>query len=191
MSKELEILFNSKVRPKILKLFFQNEDKVFNPKEVAKRCRLPQKIAKKEIEKLQKIRLLRRRTQRKRHFYSLNPNFLFLNEIQAILLKISPLYFKELKSLFKEDKKLKLVIISGVFCQEKKSPIDLLVVGEKVERSNISRKVRKIEQDLGKEINWTVMTVEEFEYRTKMQDRFLRDIFDHTYKKIIDRLPRR
>ena len=80
------------------------------------------------------------------------------------------------------------MICSGMFLKEVKSPIDLLVVGSKIKKSEISRTIKKIEGDVGKEIKWSLMAVEEFNYRFEMNDRFLKEIFDHAHKKIIDRL---
>ena len=188
MPKELEALFNSKVRPKILKTFFQNEKALFSLKEIAKRCQIPKKITKKELERLRKIKLFQVKIQKRKRFYSLNPKFLFLSEIRAMIFRMFPLYLADLKSFFRKDKKIKLLVASGIFLQEKKSPADLLFVEDKIKKSRISRKIKKLESEIGKDIKWTLLSGEEFEYRLKMNDRFLRDIFDHAHKKIIDKL---
>jgi hypothetical protein len=188
MAKELEVLFNSKARPKVLKFFFQNEGKVFNSREIAKKIQTPQKIIKSELERLRKINLLARKTQKRKHFYFLNPKFPFLAELRTFILKASPLSLKELNYFLKKSRGSKLVIASGIFLQETKSPTDLLIVGDKIQRSKISKIIKKIESNIGKEIRWSLMTVEEFNYRVKIHDRFLKDIFDHSYKKIIDKL---
>ena len=188
MAKELEILFDSKTRPKILKLFFQNEGESFNLKEVSKRCQVSKKSARKELEKLRKMKLLQAKVKKRKKIYTLNPKFIFLNEIRAMIFRISPLYLSDLKSFFKRYKKIKLLIASGVFLQEVKSPVDLLVVGDKIRKSRITRIIKKLESDVGKEINWSLMTTEEFDYRVKMHDRFLKNIFDHAHKKIVDKL---
>ena len=110
MPKELEALFNSKVRPKILKLFFQNEKALFSLKEIAKRCQIPKKITKKELERLRKIKLFQVKIQKRKRFYSLNPKFLFLSEIRAMIFRMFPLYLADLKSFFRKDKKIKLLV---------------------------------------------------------------------------------
>jgi len=50
--EELEILFGSKIRPRILKLFFQNEGEIFDAREIAGRCQINISTVKKELEKL-------------------------------------------------------------------------------------------------------------------------------------------
>jgi len=188
MPKELEILLGSKARPKIMKLFFQNEGTFFNLREVSKRCQVSKKVVQKELQKLRKIRFLQVKIQKRKKFYSLNPKFLFLNEIRTMISRLSPLYLTNLRSFFKKDSKIKLLIASGVFLQERKSAADLLIVGDKIKKSKIARVIKNLEGEVGKEIRWSLMTREEFDYRIKIQDRFLKDIFDHGHKKIIDKL---
>lgn len=188
MAKELETLFNSKARPKILQLFFQNDDYFFTTKDVAKRCQVNRNIAKKEIEKLKKINLLEQKKQKKKKFYILNKKFPFLNELKAMLSSAPIISLREIKKVFEKIPRIKLFLASGVLLQEKKSPIDILVVGDNLPTSKISKAIRKIESNIGKELQWTLMTQKEFEYRFQINDRFLKDILNHRYKKIIEKL---
>jgi DNA-binding MarR family transcriptional regulator len=193
--EELEVLFNSKARPRILKLFFQNEEQSFSPKEVAKRCQINLSIIKKELEKLRKINLLQKRTskekvkaKRNKYFYALNPKFSPLPELRNLILAGPAVSLRELTSLFKKEGGAQLVVISGIFLKEEKSPVDILIVSKRPKKSKIAKVVKKIESQAGKEIRWSLMTIEEFNYRLEINDRFLKDIFDRKYKKIIDKL---
>jgi len=189
MARELEVLFNSKAMPKILNLFFQNEERGFRVKEVAKRCQIHSKTVKKELEKLRKISLLQRKSQKNKYFYLLNPKFPFLNELRAMIVHGSPLSLKELSYILKRIRGIRLAVVSGIFLKGRRtSSVDLLIVGDKIQKAVLSRAIRRIESQMGKEINWCLMTTEEFKYRIEMNDKFLRDIFDFTHKKIIDKL---
>ena len=188
MNDELEVLFDSKTKPKVLKLFFQNEGVFFNLKEVSKKCQVSRDKAKREVRSLQKIKLLQVKTQKGKKIFSLNPKFIFLNEIRSMIFRASPLYLGDLKKLFRKDKKIKLVAVSGVFLQEERSPVDILIVGDRIKKSRLSPIIKKLESEVGKEIKWSLMPQEEFDYRFKMHDRFLKDVFDHAHKRIIDKL---
>ena len=189
MARELEVLFNSKAMPKILNLFFQNEERGFRVKEVAKRCQIHSKTVKKELEKLRKISLLQRKSQKNKYFYLLNPKFPFFSELRAMIVHGSPLSLKELSYILKKIKGIKLAVISGIFLKGRRtSSVDLLIVGDKIQKAALSRAIRRIESQMGKEINWCLMTSEEFKYRIEMNDKFLRDIFDFAHRKIIDKL---
>lgn len=186
--KELEILFGSNLRPKILKLFFQNEGKEFSLDEIAKKCRSEKNSVKREIEKLKKIGLFSKKIKKRKAFYSLDSSFPFLRELRQLILSVVPLSLKELPPLFRKKKDIELVLASGVFLGETRSPVDLLIVSKKPKISSISSLIKKIETLVGKEIRWTLMSREEFDYRRRMHDRFLKEIFDRSYKKIIDKI---
>lgn len=186
--KELEILFNSKARPRILRFFFQNEKGSFLLKEIAKKCNLSPKIVKKELLNLKRINLIQRRIQKRKYFYNLNLNFPFLNEIRNLILEAPFVTFKELSSFFRKIEGIKLVVIAGIFLKEVKSPADLLIVGDRVKISKVSKIIKKIESLIAQEIRWCFMKVEEFNYRLEINDRFIKDIFDFRHRKIIDKL---
>lgn len=193
--EELEALFSSKARPRILRLFFQNEEQSFNVKEIAKKCQLTQDSVKKELAKLTKINLIQKKSfnkdnnqKKEKNFYILNQKFPLINELRSLLLDTPFFSQKELTSLFKKETGLQLVIITGIFLKENRSPVDLLIVSKKQKNSKILRLIKKIETQVGKEIRWSLMTIDEFNYRFGMNDRFLKDIFDYPHKNIIDKI---
>ena len=188
MTKELEVLFNSKIRPKILKFLFQNEGNDSGAFDIAKKIQVLPRIARGELEKLTKIKIVEKKARNGKIFYFLSDGFPFLSELKSFILKASPLSLLELNNIFKNAKGFKLVVVSGIFLQEKKSPIDLLMVGGKINNSKVSAMVKKIESDVGKEIRWSLMTIEEFGYRSEMHDRFLKEVFERPHKTIIDKL---
>lgn len=193
--EELEALFSSKARPRILRLFLQNEEQSFNVKEIAKKCQLTQDSVKKELARLKKINLIQKKSfnkdnnqKKEKNFYILNQKFPLINELRSLLLDTPFFSQKELTSLFKKETGLQLVIITGIFLKENRSPVDLLIVSKKQKNSKILRLIKKIESQVGKEIRWSLMTIDEFNYRFGMNDRFLKDIFDHPHKNIIDKI---
>jgi len=188
MTKELEVLFNSKIRPKILKFLFQNEGNDSGAFDIAKKIQVLPRIARGELEKLSKIKIVEKKARNGKIFYFLSDGFPFISELKSFILKASPLSLLELNNIFKNAKGFKLVVVSGIFLQEKKSPIDLLMVGGKINNSKVLSMVKKIESDVGKEIRWSLMTGEEFGYRSEMHDRFLKEVFERPHKTIIDKL---
>lgn len=197
--EELEILFSSKIRPRILKLFFQNEKEFFDAKEVAARCQININTVKKELEKLKKINLLQKKTRKEKiktnagspqskYFYGLNPKFSLFSELRALILAGPVIPLKDITNLFKREAGVQLVIIGGALLKEEKAPVDILIVSKKPKKAKLLKIIKKIESQAGKEIRWAMMTVEEFHYRFEINDRFLKDIFTHSHKKIIDKL---
>lgn len=188
MAKELEILFNSKIRPKILNLFFQNPQQNFTLKEVSKKLQQSPRTIKKEIEKLLKIKILSKKKEKKEIRYFLNQNWYLLEQLKSFIVSASPISLGEVKKTLKKIPRVKILFITGCFLDEKKAPSDILVVGDNVPMLKVSRAIRRIESNTGREIRWTVMNLKEFEYRYQINDRFLRDILSQKYKIIINKI---
>jgi DNA-binding transcriptional regulator YhcF (GntR family) len=188
MSQELEVLFNSKGRPKVLKLFFQNQATLFSVKDVAKKSQITPATAKKELEQLRRIKLLERKKQKRNIFYELNNAFPFLNELKTMVLSAPPISASEIKRMFEKLPRVKLFVMAGKLLREKKSPVDFLIVGDNIPKSKAAQIVRKIESNVGREMEWSLMPTEEYKYRYQINDRFIRDIFGYRHKMLIDRL---
>ncbi len=197
--EELELLFGSKIRPRVLKLFFQNEGEFFDAKEIAKRCQVNINTVKKELDKLKKINLLQKKSHKEKtkviagspqskYFYGLNPKFSLLSELRGLILAGPVVPLKDITTIFKKEAGVQLVVISGVLLKEEKAPVDILIISKKPKKAKMLKLIKKIESQAGKEIRWALMTVEEFNYRFEINDRFLKDIFTHQHKKIIDKI---
>lgn len=188
MAKELEILFDSKARPKVLNLFFQNPETAFSSKEVAKKSQIDSRVARKELERLRKIKLLLRKKQKKHFFYILNPKSPILEELRSLVMSTVPISFREVKKIFARVPRIKLLFVSGFFLEEKRSPVDVLIVGDNISRAKISKAIKNIESHTGKELRWTSMNLKEFNYRFQINDRFLNDILSRKNKIIINKI---
>ena len=85
------------------------------------------------------------------------------------------------KEIIKNKSKLgriKLVMFSGRFARRlpiEEGGVDLLIVGE-IDMQTLVKLVRVEEAKLNREINYTVMTKDEFNFRKKRRDPFLQSI---------------
>jgi hypothetical protein len=71
---------------------------------------------------------------------------------------------------------------------EQKSRVDLLIVGEAIKRPKAEKVLESLSAELGREVIYSIMDVEEYNYRFKMYDKFIRDIFDMPHERVIDKL---
>lgn len=180
--RELEILFSSKARPRLLRFFFLNDKNEFSIKELKEKTGIGISTLKKELNLLVKAHFLKKKKKNKGIFFFLNKDFPFFDEFREVFLKFSPLSFEKIKNMFKSQN-LYLLVVAGEFLSEEKSPVDLLIVGKK--KNPPKKIIKKIEQIYGKEIRWSYLTKKEFDYRFQMRDKFLRDIFDFSHKILI------
>ena len=80
-------------------------------------------------------------------------------------------------------------VLWGVFTKHPNPRTDLLVVGDEINKDKLEKLISSLEDDINEEINYTTMSVDEFEYRQNMTDRFLGDIFDHEHLIVVNMLP--
>jgi len=87
MSAELEMLFSSVARVRVLDLFLRNPDRQFYQREIEREIDQPIRAVQREVERLEGIGLLRRSEEGNRVFYRLNPHFVLLGELTALFQK--------------------------------------------------------------------------------------------------------
>ncbi len=75
---------------------------------------------------------------------------------------------------------------SGFFTDNKEGKLDILVVGDRLNKKRIEEGVRKIESEIGKELNYAVFDLKEFMYRLGMYDKLVRDVLDFPHKVILN-----
>lgn len=95
---------------------------------------------------------------------------------------------EELMNRFKGCGRLKLLVISGVFVQESDSRVDILLVGDGLEKRAIEGALRGLEAEMGKELTYAFLETPEFSYRMSIYDKFIRDIFDYPHEKVMDKI---
>lgn len=121
-------------------------------------------------------------------FYRLNKKCSYLNELRNFVLKLSPPPFPEIGKGLKALGEIKLAIASGNFLNLKDARVDLMVVGDDIDFKRFSGFIKKLESEAGEELRYVVLGTEEFKYRYRMFDRFVRDILEYPHRKVIDKL---
>lgn len=193
MSRQvLEKLFDSPSKLRLLKLFLRNPEAKFTLQEIRKKTLLSTSQINKELKKLEDIKLVNIKKQRGKRdkLHSLNAGFLFIGELQNLILKSSPADQQKMTQKLKSLGGIKLAVLSGVFIKHDNENIraDLLLVGDKINEKKLTGFMKDLEAESGIEIDYALFNKGEFEYRQKMFDRFLRDILEKPHKKLINKI---
>jgi len=200
----LEKLFESMPKVRILRLFMQNPEHLFTFNEITERSRIKPSTAKKELQKLLKVGLIKKRAgkirleskggryavhSKKADFFGVNTDFDFLRELKELVVKSSVTSRQKLLRYLRGLGNVKLAVITGIFLNsDPTSRTDMLIVGDKIPKRKLDRFLIKIETELGRSIQYTLMDIDEFKYRLGMYDRFLRDIIEYPHEKLINKL---
>lgn len=189
MSEVLEALFGSKARTRILRFFLLNGEKEYSVVEVAKKNMLTPAAVRKELNDLKKIKFVLEKIRKGTKYYALDQNFGFFFELKTLFAKstASP----ESKSLARISSigDVKLALISGIFLNNAKSKVDMILVANNVSRAKLASLMSSLEAEVGKEVSFVLMNSEEFKYRVDMLDRFLFDFMEGTHLELIDKIP--
>ncbi len=189
MSKEiLEQLFDSLVKVRLLKLFLRNPNNAFELSEIAKRIKSDLSICRRQINKLESINFINSRIKKKKKNYSVNQDFDFYNELRTLVLKSSPASKKKILRRLKDLGKINLAILSGIFIDADNARVDLLVVGDSIKQKKLSNFLKDLEAEIGKEVDYVVLSTKDFKYRHDMFDRFIRDVLEKPHEKLINKL---
>ncbi|MFH0840692.1 MAG: winged helix-turn-helix domain-containing protein [bacterium] len=201
----LSKLFGSNTRHKILKLFLLNPNEKFYVREVSRALGLQLNSVHRELNNLEDIGLLitfkevvaeenesgekvkkkKVNTQEKK-YYQINKDFTFYDEIKSLIVKSQVLYEKGFTEKLKKIGDIKILILTGLFIGKIDSEIDLFIVG-KFSAPRVEKIVKELEEELLKEVNYSIMTEDEFKYRREIADIFIYNIIDGEKIVIIDK----
>ena len=196
----LEHLFGSKTRLKVLKIFFRDSEKDFYVRELTRVLDVQINAIRRELEILYKSGLIKevdikdkkikgsKAGSSLRKYYSLDKESILYPELNALLLKAQVLgeqkFVNEIKN---KGGDIKLFLLTGKFTCDKRSPSDLLLVGDLKERG-VARIVAKHEKEFGFDIRYTTMTEQEFYDRRHVMDKFLYALFEADNVRVVDKL---
>ena len=139
-----------------------------------------------ELKNMDKHGILRKEKRGNRLYYFIQKSYDFFEDILSLVAKTTHLG-KELRSNRKKLGKVKFAMMSGKFVRKferQSSDVDLLVVGDIV-LPELGLLVQQEEKRRQTEINYTVMTEEEFIFRKKRRDPFLVQILSNSRIMII------
>lgn len=191
----IEQLFGSKTRVKLLQLFYSNPNRAFYVREITRKIDEQINSVRRELANLLSIGIISSETNNNRLYYEVNQKYEHHKALAAIFggqkitsadaatdASAEPNDIKAIKALGNVD----LAILTGQFTRDDLASIDFLLVGD-VNQTKLSKYIDELEAKEGKEIRFTYMPVQEFEYRQQVNDRFLTTILESKKQILIDR----
>ncbi len=193
-------LFGSTARVKILKLFLLNPDSSYYIRQISRHLNLQLSAVRRELENLETLELLESRqgsemeegmmddekgNKNDRKYYQANRQFVLFNEIRELIIKAQILCEKDFTDKLKKLGTIKLLILSGLFINEKQAPVDMLIVGN-FDKNKVAKLVKTLEDELVNEVNYAVLSEEDFHYRRQVTDVFLYSVLEGKKIVVID-----
>jgi len=167
-------LITSQSRIKLLNVLLTDPTEMFHVRELVRRTGDEINAVRRELLFLEKKGILNREPRANRVYYSLSKSYPFYFDLLKIGAKITGLGGEILKNKVKIGR-IKYAMFSGKFVRRMEkdvTDVDFIIVGTIV-LPELAVLIRDEEKRLGREINYTVMTEEEFSFRKKKRDPFI------------------
>lgn len=168
----------SKARQKLLAYYFTNPAARHHLRDLAGRLAVDPSNLSKELARLEREGLFQTEVHGRQKYFQLNRSYPLFNEVRGIVAKTIgavPLIAESLKKIEGIDE----AYLYGSFARGKQdavSDIDVLLIGTP-RSAALAEAVRKLERQLGREINYTVLAVKEFKTRRERKDVFLASVW--------------
>jgi len=173
----LKDLITSEVRIKIIVELYKNLHTPLHIREITRRVGTEINAVRRELDRLQKCGMLKKESKTNKIFYSVRTDYSSFNEVLSFVNKEVGLGGLVVKNLA-ELGKVKFALLSTEFVQGRvaaPNEVDLLLVGA-VDVKYLQEIVKKEEQALGHEINYTVLGEDEFNFKKTRRDPFVLNI---------------
>lgn len=175
----LKDLFISKTRIKLLQVFLENPGRIFYVRELVRAVEEQINAVRAELARMEKASMVTSEMRANRKFYGFRKDYIFYDELSRLVAKSKGLGGDIIKERNKLGK-IRFASLSGSLIKRRPvgpTDVDLLVVGSVV-LPQLAQLVKSNEDSVGREINYTVMTDEEFTFRKRRGDPFIRNILE-------------
>lgn len=183
---QLKDFIVSRVRVKVLKIFFDNPQEMFYVRQLTRLSDEEINAVRRELDRLDKAGMIKKEKRGNRLYYTLNYAYDFYEDMLSLVAKSTGIGLG-LRQNRKKLGKVKFALLSGKFVRRKErteEDVDLLLVGDIV-MPELNLLVQKEQERLKTEINYTVMTEAEFMFRKARRDPFLLTILSKSRIMII------
>lgn len=172
--KMLKKLFVSEVRLKILELMLLNPEESLHVREIVRRVGAEINAVRRELENLTTIGMFTKRKSSNRLYYTVVTEHPFYAELLSLLSKERGIGSKIVECVGDIGNPAFVVLSLGFLRGRKSTPldVDLFLVGDSVNTEALSKILGEYEKDHGKEVNYSIMTSEEFRHRKRTNDQF-------------------
>ncbi len=185
----VEQLFGSKTRVKLLQLFYGNPNRSFYVREITRKIDEQINSVRRELANLLNVGIITSDTSNNKVYYEVNQKYDFYDPLQEIfggktartrkssskaVAKSAELPLDEATDL-KALGNIEVAALMGQFTRDESTGIDILIVGN-VNQNALTKYVTELEKQEGKDLRYTVFSLDDFTYRLQIKDRFMSNV---------------
>jgi hypothetical protein len=192
----IEQLFGSKTRVKLLYLFYGNPNRSFYVREITRKIDEQINSVRRELSNLLSIGIITSDNTNNRLYYEVNQKFEHYEPLLAMFggKQKTAANAKTTKASGGDDTQtglatlgnVEVALLTGQFTRDESTGIDLLIVGN-VNQNKLHKYIDELESQEGKEIRYTVFSVDDFRYREQIHDRFIDSVKNAKKQVLVDK----
>lgn len=170
----LQDLIISRCRLQLLQIFFSQPSEIFYVRQLVRETGQEINAVRRELAHMEKAGMVKKESRGNRVYYWFDRSYPLYQDLLSMFSRTYGLGRAVIKNRNKIGH-IRLAMLSGRYCRglpTKEGLVDLLLVGE-ISMPELTKIIHEEEIKAGREINYTVMTKEEFEFRKKRRDPFL------------------
>lgn len=188
----IDALFGSKTRVKLLHLFLNNPNRAFYVREITRKVDEQINSVRRELANMLNVGIIKSDSSNNRLYYEVNQEYSYFEPLRAIFgdgkMQSTAEAFSDVNDWTKRLKPLgdvRVAIFSGSLVRGSKGDIDLLLAGD-INKTQAKRFMKGLEEDEGRQLNYTIMSYEDFYYRLSIKDRFIAAIISGKFTVLLD-----
>ncbi len=194
----IDALFGSKTRVKLLHLFLNNPGQSFYVREITRKVGEQINSVRRELSNMLDVGIITSDSADNKLYYQVNQRYehyvsfrsIFSGEPLTVIEKIPADsnimsgrdgYIAKLK----EITGIRIAILAGVLVEKSTSAVDILLVGSPSVKK-VQAVIKQIENNEGRELNYSVLSYDDFYYRWSVRDKFVMSVLMSDYIVAID-----
>lgn len=180
----IDALFGSKTRIKLLHLFLNNPGKAFYVREITRLIDEQINSVRRELANMMNVGIIKSDTADNKLYYEVDQRYEHYVPLRAIfgddvdadsIVKEPKQSTLDWQAKLDEVGGIKLAVMAGVFVAGSASKVDLLLVGNPAP-AKVKAFIKSLEKKEGRELNYSVLTYDEFYYRLSIRDKFITEL---------------
>ncbi|HEY8886402.1 MAG TPA: transcriptional regulator [Candidatus Microsaccharimonas sp.] len=192
----IDALFGSKTRVKLLHLFMNHPGQSFYVREITRVIDEQINSVRRELSNMLEVGVITSDSSDNKLYYQANQRYEFYSALRAIFanealitkpsLSEGEAVSEQYLSAIADIAALRIAILSGVLVKGSHSSVDVLLVGT-LPTAKVKAAMAIIEKLEGREINYSVMSYDDFYYRLSVRDKFITEILNSKHTVAIDK----
>lgn len=140
-----------------------------------------------ELLNLEQIGMIQSNARDLKKYYRVNKDFLLYEEFRSLVIKSRLTLEKEFVTSIRTVGTIVYLALTGYFVNDPTAQVDLLIVGS-LQRKKLDVLLEKFKEQFGRQLRFTIMTPDEFQYRKDVTDKFLYEILNGKKVMVINKL---